>query len=105
MPLRYALLHDAYHVLLGEATDWPGECAVWSFVSAQRYGPAFDRNGKIALVAYSLFHPMQRHRVHAAYERGKQGGEKAVCLITQIIEDYWSWPLVELRREWRLQER
>lgn len=99
MPLRYALLHDAFHVLLDEDTSWPGECAVWSFVAAQKYGPAFDRNGKLALVAYSIMNPSQRKTIRAAYDRGRIRGERAPCLLCRPITDYWERPLDQVRQE------
>lgn len=48
LAVRYPILHDAFHVLLGFDATLPGEIGVWSFVSAQRYSPSFDRAATFA---------------------------------------------------------
>lgn len=43
LAVRYAVLHDAFHVLLGFGAGLPGELGVWVFVGAQDYAAASAR--------------------------------------------------------------
>lgn len=97
--IRYVLLHDAFHVLLGFDTSWPGEMGVWSFVSAQRYSADFDRGVRLARKLYPVLAPKKKVQLQAAYERGKRLGEHAPRLLMAPLETMFAEPLEDVRRK------
>ena len=100
--VRYAILHDAFHVLLGFDASWPGELGVWSFVAAQRYSPAFARAAALARWFYPLIAPSQRAELKRQAARGLTLAKGATCLICSPIEHCWRMPLVDVRRQFGL---
>lgn len=100
--VRYVLLHDAFHVLLGFDTSWPGELGVWSFVSAQRYSKDFDRGVRLARGLYPLLAPRKKDELKAADARGQKLGERAPRLLMAELDKEWATPLDELRRNLQL---
>lgn len=102
LEVRYPILHDAFHVLLGFDTTLPGELGVWSFVSAQHYSPAFDRAGRWGAALYPLIAPRQRAALRAAAERGRALAGRAPCLITAPLDRYWAEPIDDVRRRFGL---
>jgi ubiquinone biosynthesis protein Coq4 len=97
LEVRYPLLHDAFHVLLGFDVTLAGELGVWSFVAAQRYSPSFDRAGRLGALLYPLAAPGRRAALRAAAARGRALGQDAVCLIAEPLEEYWATNLEEVR--------
>jgi ubiquinone biosynthesis protein Coq4 len=100
--VRYVLLHDAFHVLLGFDTSWPGEMGVWSFVSAQRYSPDFDRGVRLARRLYPLLAPRKKAELRAADARGQHLGESAPRLLMAPIETLFAMRLEDARRQLEL---
>ena len=97
LEVRYPLLHDAFHTLLGFDTSLPGELGVWSFVAAQRYSPQFDRAGRLGALLYPIVAPGRRAALRAAAERGRRLARRAPCLIAEKLERSWAEPLPLLR--------
>ncbi|MEO7253624.1 MAG: Coq4 family protein [Casimicrobium sp.] len=99
LAVRYALLHDAFHVLLGFDTDLPGELGVWSFVAKQRYSPSFQRAGALARLLYTVAAPLKFKQLKAARVCGENLAAKTACLIVQPLQEFWSEPLLTLRQD------
>jgi ubiquinone biosynthesis protein COQ4 len=103
LAVRYAVLHDAFHVLLGFDTDLIGELGVWSFVSKQRYSPALRRAGALARVLYTLAAPLKFKELKAARASGERMAVEAACLIAEPIQAFWSEQLTGVRQRLRIQ--
>ena len=88
LTIRYPILHDTFHVLLGFDTSLAGELGVWSFVAAQHYSPAYERAALIGRWVTRLLTPWQWKRLHIHEQRGKRLGAKAACIIAQPFELY-----------------
>ncbi len=97
LAVRYPILHDAFHVLLGFDTSLAGELGVWSFVAAQHYSPAFDRAVSIGHWVTRLLTPWQWQRLQSYEQAGAELGKQATCVIVQPLEEYWSMALEEVR--------
>lgn len=97
LAIRYPILHDAFHVLLGFDTSLAGELGVWSFVAAQQYSPAFDRAALVGRWFTRLITPWQWQRLRAYEEKGRLLGREAICVIAQPLEEFWAMPLGEVR--------
>lgn len=104
LAVRYPLLHDAFHVLLGFGTDLPGELGVWSFVAEQGYSPSFERAATLARYLYPCMAPSQREALHAARLRGMQLARRVPALIAQPLERYWGDPLSRVRQRLHIVE-
>ncbi|MEO0378511.1 MAG: Coq4 family protein [Cyanobacteria bacterium P01_A01_bin.17] len=102
LAIRYPILHDVFHVLLGFDTSLAGELGVWSFVAAQRYSPAFDRAALIGRWFTRLLTPWQWQRLQAYEYKGRRLGGQAVCVIAQPLEEFWDMPLGEVRFRFNL---
>jgi ubiquinone biosynthesis protein COQ4 len=105
LAVRYPLLHDAFHVLLDFDTSLAGELGVWAFVSAQRYGPAFDRAASLGRILYPLVAPWRTRQLRESSARGRRLAAQAVCLIAQPLERYWPVSLQEVRETFGVLER
>ncbi len=97
LAVRYVLVHDLFHVLLGFGIDRPGELAVWSFVSEQRYSPSYERAAKLANWLYPLAEPSARRELHRQRAEAMQMARDVPCLIAQPFERYWDQPLESVR--------
>ena len=95
--VRYGIIHDMVHVLLGFDTSWPGEIGVWSFVGAQRYSFAFRIAGLMALLVAPLRCPLQLGRAWRAWKRGRQLAQNATLLIAVRLEEHLGEDLHEVR--------
>lgn len=102
LAVRYPLLHDAFHVLLGFDTSLAGELGVWAFVRAQHYSPAFDRAALIGHWFTRFLTPWQWQHLHACEQKGKKLGKQAVCIIAQPLEMYWAMPLETVQLHFKL---
>ncbi|MEM9978074.1 MAG: Coq4 family protein, partial [Cyanobacteria bacterium P01_D01_bin.2] len=102
LAIRYPILHDAFHVLLGFDTSLVGELAVWSFVAAQHYSPAYERAAFIGRWFTRLLMPWQWQRLNAYEQVGRTLGKQATCIIAQPLEAYWSMPLQDVRQQFDL---
>lgn len=98
LAIRYAVLHDAFHVLLGFDTDLIGELGVWSFVSKQRYSPSLQRAGALAGALYTVAAPLKFKQLKAAHASGERMAAEAACLIAEPIEAFWSEQLTGVRQ-------
>jgi ubiquinone biosynthesis protein Coq4 len=98
LAVRYLLLHDAFHVLLGFDISLPGELGVWSFVGEQHYSPSFDRAATIARLLYPVIAPSQTGELRAARLAGMSLARSAPCLIVQPIDAFWEEPLISVRK-------
>jgi ubiquinone biosynthesis protein Coq4 len=96
---RYVLIHDVFHVLLGFDISRPGELAVWSFVAAQHYSRSYERAAALANVFYPLAEPSARTELKRQRAQAIELARDCTCLIAQPLEQYWSLPLAEVRRE------
>ena len=94
---RYVLVHDLFHVLLGFGIDRPGELAVWSFVSEQRYSPTYARAAALARALYPLAAPSARVELQRQRAKAVQLAREVPCLIAQPFELYWTQPLQAVR--------
>ena len=74
LAVRYPILHDAFHILLGFDTSLAGELGVWAFVAAQHYSPAFDQAASVGHWVTRLLTPWQWKRLHAYEQAGKGVG-------------------------------
>lgn len=95
---RYTLFHDAFHVLLDRDTSLAGECAVWAFVSGQRYAAAFDAAGLVSVVCYSAIRPWKWRLFRDAYRQGLTQGRRAANVLATPLETLWETPIAEARR-------
>lgn len=102
LAIRYPILHDAFHVLLGFDTSLAGELAVWSFVAAQHYSPAYERAAWIGKWFTRLITPWQWGRLWAYEKKGQWLGKQATCVIAEPLEEFWAMPLGEVRRKLNL---
>ncbi len=102
LTIRYPILHDTFHVLLGFDTSLAGELGVWSFVAAQRYSPAYERAAFIGRWVTRFLTPWQWKRLHIYEQRGRRLGAKAVCVIAQPLDIYWGMSLEEVRLRLKL---
>jgi ubiquinone biosynthesis protein Coq4 len=102
LAIRYPILHDAFHVLLGFDTSLAGELGVWSFVAAQHYSPAFDRAASVGHWVTRLLTPWQWQRLRTYEQTGKAMGRQALCVIAQPLEEYWGMALEEVRLRFSL---
>ena len=105
LAVRYLLLHDAFHVLLGFDTRLSGELGVWSFVAGQGYCPTYARAATAARWLYPIAAPTQRAALHDARRRGLELARDVPCLIAQPIDLAWEEPLDEVRRRLGIQLR
>ncbi len=97
LAIRYTVLHDAFHVLLGFDTTLAGELGVWAFVSAQHYSPTYDRAARWGRWVYSLLQHWQWRRLRQCDRWGRTLGTQAKCVIAAPLETYWPLPLAEVR--------
>lgn len=95
--LRYTLLHDVFHVLLGYDTSLVGEMGVWAFVDAQHYSPNYQTAAWLARYLYPLVIPHRYRQLRAIEQQSRRFGQQAACIIAQPLEDYWSEPLSTVR--------
>lgn len=95
--LRYTLLHDVFHVLLGYDTSLVGEMGVWAFVDAQHYSPSYKTAAWLAHYLYPLVIPHRYRKLRAIEQQSRRLGQQAACVIAHPLEDYWSEPLSTVR--------
>lgn len=95
--LRYTLLHDVFHVLLGYDTSLVGEMGVWAFVDAQHYSPSYKTAAWLAYCLYPLVIPHRYQQLRAIEQQSRRLGQQAACVIAHPLEDYWSEPLSTVR--------
>lgn len=95
--LRYTLLHDVFHVLLGYDTSLVGEMGVWAFVDAQHYSPSYKTAAWLAHYLYPFVIPHRYRQLRAIEQQSRQLGQQAACIIAQPLEDYWSESLSMVR--------
>lgn len=95
--LRYTLLHDVFHVLLGYDTSLVGEMGVWAFVDAQHYSPNYQTAAWLAHYLYPLVIPHRYRQLRTIEQHNRRLGQQAACIIAQPLEDYWSEPLSTVR--------
>ncbi|MEM7435990.1 MAG: Coq4 family protein [Myxococcota bacterium] len=97
--LRYTLLHDLFHVLLGFDTSWAGELGVWEFVGAQKYCPQYERAARWSWRVYPLVAPSQMSAFRANSRRAKALAANASCIIAHDFTESWSDPLDIVRAD------
>lgn len=97
LAVRYPILHEAFHVLLGFDASLPGELGVWSFVSAQRYSPSFDRAATFARFLYPPIAPASHQQLREERRRSMALALEVPSLIAKPMEEYWHEPLATLR--------
>lgn len=102
LAVRYAVLHDAFHVLLGFGAGLPGELGVWVFVGAQDYAAAYGRAAAVATVVYPLVAPRRRARFALVRREALRMAREADCVIAAPFERYWELPLPEVRERLRI---
>lgn len=97
LAVRYPILHDAFHVLLGFDASLAGELGVWSFVARQRYNPSYQRAAAFARYLYPLARPTQASALRAARLRGEAMAREVPCLVAEPIEEFWNESLSKVR--------
>lgn len=100
--VRYASVHDIFHVLTGYDTSLAGEAGVWAFVAGQGFSPDAATAAKLTQIIYPLVSPMQRKWIRAAYAEGLENGVAAKCLITVDFRSEFSRPLDEVRARYNV---
>ena len=102
LAVRYPIVHDAFHVLLGFGTDLPGELGVWTFVAEQGSCRSFERAAALARSLYPVVAPHRRAQLARARVRGLALARSAACLIAEPLETFWQDPLADVRRALRI---
>ena len=97
--VRYGIIHDMTHVLLGFDVSWPGEVGVWAFIGAQNYSRQFNLAGWLSLFVAPLFSPLRVGEAISAWKRGRALARGAKLLITERLEEQLHRPLAEVRAE------
>jgi ubiquinone biosynthesis protein Coq4 len=97
--IRYTLLHDAFHVLLGFPGGLPGELGVWTFVARQGYSATYDTPARMAALLYPILAPRQHAQLRHARTEGERLAREAACLIAVPLETYLEKPLADVRNE------
>jgi ubiquinone biosynthesis protein COQ4 len=95
--VRYVLLHDAFHVILGFDTSLAGELGVWTFVAAQGYSGTFARAATTARIVYPCLAIRQKEHLKAAVERATSLANAARPVLPMPLDEWWSLPLAEVR--------
>jgi len=96
--VRYAVTHDMIHLLLGFATDLPGEIGVLAFAVAQGYSRTHCVALALAIVLYPLFAPRRVVDVFRELARGWRLGKQARFVLGERLEDRFAEPLTDVRR-------
>ncbi|HEY9612110.1 MAG TPA: Coq4 family protein [Allocoleopsis sp.] len=97
--LRYVVIHDILHVLLGFDTSYAGEIGVLAFATEQNYSPLLKVSLAIAKVLYPVLAPWQQKEIFANVCKGQELGKKANFLLGARFEEYWEHPLSEVKAE------
>jgi ubiquinone biosynthesis protein Coq4 len=97
--LRYVVIHDILHVLLGFDTSYAGEIGVLAFAAEQNYSPSLKVGLKIAKVFAPILFPAQTKAIFANLRKGQELGKKAKFLLGIRFEEYWERPLSEVKAE------
>lgn len=100
--LRYVVIHDILHVLLGFDTSYAGEIGVLAFAAEQNYSPSLKIGLKIAKVFAPIIFPGQAKAIFANLRKGQELGKKAKFLLGVRFEEYWERPLSEVKAEFGL---
>jgi ubiquinone biosynthesis protein COQ4 len=100
--LRYVVIHDILHVLLGFDTSYAGEIGVLAFAAEQNYSPSLKIGLKIAKVFAPIIFPTQAKAIFANIRKGQELGKKATFLLGVRFEEYWERPLSEVKAEFGL---
>ena len=100
--VRYASVHDIFHVLTGYDTSFAGEAGVWAFVAGQGFSPDALKAARLTQIIYPLLNPFQRKWIRAAYAEGFQNGAAAECLITVDFKNEFLRPLDEVRTHYKV---
>ncbi|MEO8101591.1 MAG: Coq4 family protein [Betaproteobacteria bacterium] len=102
LAVRYPILHDAFHVLLGFDASLPGELGVWTFVAGQHYSPSFDRAAMFTRLLYPMVAPLKFGELRQQGQRGRTLARQVPCLIAQPIDKFWHESLAEVREKLRI---
>ncbi len=97
--VRYGIIHDMVHVLLGFDASWPGEVGVWAFIGGQDYGPTFNFAARMALLAAPFRCPLRLGEAWRAYVKGREMGRRARPVVAVRLEDLLDRPLEEVRAQ------
>lgn len=97
--VRYALVHDMFHVLLGYGPDLAGEAGVYAFTLTQRIARVFWLWLPVAALVLPLLAPRQVPRMIANVRRGLAVGRRLDCVLAQPLERRFADDLEALRRE------
>lgn len=100
--VRYASVHDIFHVLTGYDTSLAGEAGVWAFVAGQGFSPNAQSAAKLTQILYPIVSPLQRKWIRAAYIEGRQNGAAARSLIKVDFKQEFLSPLEEVRRRYNV---
>lgn len=97
--LRYTVIHDIFHVLLGFDTSYAGEMGVFAFTIAQNYSKIINAFEPLVTSVYPLIFLNQAEQMRANIRKGKALGKKAKCLLVYRFEDNWARPIADMRSE------
>jgi len=100
--VRYASVHDIFHVLTGYDTSLAGETGVWAFVAGQGFSPNALTAAKLTQILYPIISPFQRKWIRAAYLEGRKNGASARCLIAVDFKNEFLCPLEEIRSRYNV---
>jgi len=102
LAVRYTILHDAFHVLLGYDASLAGELGVWTFVARQHYCVTHRRAALAARLLYPLWAPTRHAALRAARLRAEALAPVVPSLIAEPIETWWALSLAKLRERLRI---
>ena len=97
--IRYAATHDAFHVLTGFDTSWPGELGVLGFAVGQGYS-GFQRFAAVlAFLVYPFWCGFRVGALVRAWRRGYRLGTRARCVLAEPLEAWFDRPLADVRAQ------
>lgn len=100
--VRYASIHDIFHVLTGYDTSLAGEAGVWAFVAGQAFSPNAQIAAKLTQIIYPIISPFQYKWIRAAYAEGFLNGTAAKSLIIVDFKKEFLSPLDEVRARYNV---
>ncbi|NJM57959.1 MAG: hypothetical protein HC857_11715, partial [Synechococcales cyanobacterium RU_4_20] len=100
--LRYILIHDLFHTLLGFDTSYAGELGVQGFITGQNYSRALHLTGPLVQLITMLIRPLQARAISRNFRQGKALGQQAHCVLTFPFEQNWARPIQAIRKELNL---
>ena len=97
--LRYTLIHDIFHILLGFDTTLAGEMGVFGFTASQNYSRMLKIAEPLILLFFCLIEPYKTKEIWQSDRVGKALGKQTECLLVYPFEKNWARPIDDVRAE------